>query len=179
MSNDENAKKPHQGHILTHADRVKGGKIAGQLNKHHLIHDGSVSHKFTREEHRRGGYASIGNLKPGRGFTPEAIEKGWRRSIEVRKERKLLKEELMILLDTEDKNGTTVQTKMSFALIKKAVNGDTHAFEVIRDTIGQRPTEEVTIDIDKNKLEAIELLKNIKAMKGVGQDVDETKSETN
>ena len=33
--------------------------------------------------------------------------------------------------------------KMSLAILTRAMNGDTKAFEVIRDTIGEKPKEQI------------------------------------
>ena len=52
--------------------------------------------------------------------------------------RKTLKEELLLLLS----QGNT-QEKISLALIQKALNGDTKAFEVIRDSIGEKQTDKI------------------------------------
>lgn len=55
--------------------------------------------------------------------------------------RKTLKEELLLLLENED-----IQKKISLALIDRAMTYDTmgnKAFEVIRDTIGEKPKEEI------------------------------------
>lgn len=64
------------------------------------------------------------------------------KSVEKRKqniaERKTLREELLALLQ----QGKT-QERMSLSIIEKALNGDTKAFEVIRDTIGEKPTDKV------------------------------------
>lgn len=60
------------------------------------------------------------------------------KSGEARRKRKTLKEELLLLLS----QGKT-QEKMSLALIEKAMNGDTKAFEVIRDSIGEKPTDKI------------------------------------
>ena len=84
--------------------------------------------------------ANKDNLKPVR-TKEEARERGKKGGIksgEVRRERKTLKDELLLLLAT----GNT-QNKVSLALIKKALSGDTKAFEVIRDTIGEKATEKV------------------------------------
>lgn len=84
--------------------------------------------------------ANKDNLKPVR-TKEEAREKGKKGGIksgEVRRERKTLKDELLLLLAT----GNT-QNKVSLALIKKALSGDTKAFEVIRDTIGEKAVEKV------------------------------------
>lgn len=84
--------------------------------------------------------ANKNNLKPVRS-KKEARERGKNGGIksgEVRRERKTLKDELLLLLAT----GNT-QNKVSLALIKKALSGDTKAFEVIRDTIGEKAVEKV------------------------------------
>ena len=58
----------------------------------------------------------------------------------MEKRRSKLDEELEILLQIMDeKSGKTLQEKMSMALIEKAMQGDTKAYEIVRDTIGQRP----------------------------------------
>ena len=61
--------------------------------------------------------------------------------------RKTMKEMLEILLDKEITNnkGETATTleAISVSLIKKAMSGDVRAFEVLRDTIGQKPTDKV------------------------------------
>nr|DAJ74772.1 MAG TPA: hypothetical protein [Caudoviricetes sp.] len=67
-------------------------------------------------------------------------KKGGQASARKRKEKKALKEELLLLLS----KGQT-QTKISLALIDKALKGDVKAFEVIRDTIGEKPTDKQQI----------------------------------
>ena len=63
---------------------------------------------------------------------------GGKKSGEVRRARKTLKEELLLLLSKGD-----TQEKMSLSMIAKALNGDVKAFEVIRDTIGEKPVEKI------------------------------------
>ena len=82
----------------------------------------------------------------------EAREKGRKGGIksgEVRRARKTLREELLALLgeQRQDKQGdmVQVQTAMSTALIKSALGGSVRAYEVIRDTIGEKPVENVTL----------------------------------
>ena len=53
-------------------------------------------------------------------------------------ERKTLKEELLALLAKGD-----TQSRMSLSLIEKALKGDTKAFEVVRDTVGEKPTDKI------------------------------------
>lgn len=79
----------------------------------------------------------------------EAGRKGGLKSAAKRAARKTLREELEILLsqDIHDKNGRTMntQTAMSTSIIKAALNGSVRAFEVIRDTVGEKPVENVTV----------------------------------
>ena len=77
------------------------------------------------------------NLKT---LTPsEARENGKKGGIVsglARRERKALKEQLLLLLENKE-----IQNNICVALIDKAQNGDIKAFEVIRDTIGEKPTD--------------------------------------
>lgn len=92
-------------------------------------------------------------LPRGKPFEPgeeqrEKSRRAGKRSGEVRAARKTLREELLQLLTVNvEKNGKNEQTQtaMSAALIKQALNGNTKAFEIIRDTIGEKPTESVAI----------------------------------
>ena len=87
------------------------------------------------------------NLIPNSERTPselrEKARNGGLASGEARRKRKTLKEELLLILSDGD-----IQEKISLALINEAINGNnagsvTKAFEVIRDTIGERPVEKV------------------------------------
>lgn len=80
--------------------------------------------------------------------------KGGKASVKARNKRKKLKEELLLLLETDD-----TQNKMSLALIKKALDGDIKAFEVIRDTIGEKSTDKMEINQDKPFEVKIEVVK--------------------
>lgn len=86
--------------------------------------------------------AGHSNLIPASKQTPEERRENGRKggiaSGIARNERKTLKEQLLILLE----NGDT-QKEVSLALISKALTGDTKAFEVIRDTIGEKPKEQI------------------------------------
>ena len=90
--------------------------------------------------------------------------KGGKASQEARKRRKTLKEELQVLLEMADEQGNTPQKKMSFAMIKEAVNGNVRAFETIRDTIGQKPIDKVENTFKDNGPveELVNSIKNIK-----------------
>lgn len=86
---------------------------------------------------------------------------GGKKSGETRRRRKTLKEELLALLSDGD-----IQERISLALIDEALNGNkagsvTKAFEVIRDTIGEKPTEKIMIaDVDQSVINEVENMVN-------------------
>lgn len=86
------------------------------------------------------------NLKPFNELTEkeqrELASKGGKASVEARRKRKTLREELLALLETEN-----YQEKISTALLQEATKGNTKAFEVIRDTVGEKPVDKVEADI--------------------------------
>lgn len=95
------------------------------------------------------------NLRPGEyKLTVEEQKKGGKRSGEVRRARKTLREELLALLSQDIKiedGKVNTQVAMSTSLIKEAIDGNTKAFELVRDTIGEKPVdkvEQVNIDME-------------------------------
>lgn len=83
-------------------------------------------------------------------ITVEEASRGGKRSAEVRREKRDLRRALEVLLDKEytDKKSGNVQTGaelLAFKQFQKALEGDTKAFEVVRDTAGQKPMERVNI----------------------------------
>ena len=70
-------------------------------------------------------------------------------STEAKRRKKTFREAMEAILEKEvlDKNGNKIDllTAISAKQIEKAGKGDTKAFEVIRDTIGQKPVERVEI----------------------------------
>ena len=92
--------------------------------------------------------ANENNLKPLNKRTKseqrEIAKKGGIKSGESRRKRKTLREELITLLETEDYN-----KKISLAMIKEAESGNTKAFEVIRDSIGEKVKESLELIQDK------------------------------
>lgn len=70
--------------------------------------------------------------------------KGGLKKAENEKKRKTLREELLALLATEQ-----YREKISLSLIKQAVDGNTKAFEVIRDSIGEKPGDKLELDQTK------------------------------
>ena len=89
------------------------------------------------------------NLKPikkGELSKEEAKKRGsagGKKSGQVRRERKKFREDLIAALET----GNTQENIIS-ALLVKAAQGDTKAFEVIRDTIGEKPVDNLNLNGD-------------------------------
>ena len=96
------------------------------------------------------------NLKPVKS-KKEARERGRKGGLasgEARRKRKTLKEELLLMLS----EGETQQS-VTLALIEKAMSGDTKAFEVIRDTIGEKPVDKVMIaDVEPSVIAEVEAM---------------------
>lgn len=86
------------------------------------------------------------NLIPNSKRTPkelrEITQKGGKKSGEVRREKKLLREllEEALLKKTETGNKYIDITN---ALIKQAEEGNVKAYETIRDTLGQKPVDKI------------------------------------
>ena len=73
----------------------------------------------------------------------EIGKKGGIASGQKRAERKTLREELLLLLAKGD-----TQEKLSLSIIQKALTGDTKAYEVIRDTIGEKPKDVIDANVN-------------------------------
>ena len=84
-------------------------------------------------------------------------QKGGIKSGKVRRMRKTLREQLLILLETGD-----IQDSICLALIDKALEGDTNAFKVIRDTIGEKPADKICMTTANVNLN--EAYKEVKAI---------------
>lgn len=94
------------------------------------------------------------NLKPVRSKS-EARERGragGKASGEKRREQIKLREAILDILSQpmRDENGhftgQTAQEAIIAALIERACAGDPRAFELIRDTIGEKPSQAVTVN---------------------------------
>lgn len=113
--------------------------------------------------------AQLANLEKGKEhqFTAEtaaiAGAKGAAASAEAKRARKTIRAELEALLakhptDKEGKESElSYQSAMIVAILKKALKGDTKAFEIIRDTIGEKPAERITLaQIDQDTIDEVE-----------------------
>ena len=88
------------------------------------------------------------NLRPVR-TTEEAKKRGsmgGKRCAEAKRERKRLRELLEIALSTPSEEGGTQAEAITAALVASALAGNVKAYEVIRDTLGEKPTEQVEQD---------------------------------
>ena len=100
---------------------------------------GDEAHKLTVEEQSMGGKASA----------------------EARRKKRDLRNAIEILLETDikGKNGEIKSGAEAIAIaqFQKALKGDTKAFEVIRDTSGQKPVEKVMVaEVEQSTLDEIE-----------------------
>lgn len=100
--------------------------------------------------------ANVQNLKP---FTSEqsrekAKENGKKGGIAsgiAKREKKMLKDTLKLLLEQEvgvDKDGNPIdaQTAMATKAVQEAIKGDWKAWELVRDTTGQKPVEKMQVE---------------------------------
>lgn len=76
----------------------------------------------------------------------EIARKGAEATNKLRAERKTLRQELIFILEAENA-GQTNREKMSVALFNEALKGNTKAFEIIRDTIGEKPKENISVGV--------------------------------
>lgn len=94
-------------------------------------------------------------------FTPEELSRGGKASAEARRKKRDLRQAIEILLETDikGKNGEVKSGAEAIAIaqFQKALKGDTRAFEVIRDTAGQKPVEKVMVaEVDNDVINEIE-----------------------
>ena len=103
------------------------------------------------------------NLRPVQ-TEKEAREKGakgGKASGEARRRKRDIRLALEMLLEKEykGKGGEALSGAEAIAIkqMEKALKGDTRAFEIIRDTAGQKPVEKVMIsEVDQSVIEEVE-----------------------
>jgi len=93
------------------------------------------------------------NLRPSEyRLSQDEAKKGGIASGEARRRKRDIRLALEALLekDISDKNGNVMTTTEAIALkqIEKALKGDTKAFEVVRDTVGQKPTDKIDLTVN-------------------------------
>ena len=113
-----------------------------------------------KKENKRG---NPDNLKPVQS-KEEASERGRKGGIasgEARRNKKMLRECFEILLDKQfkTKDGQIASGAESLALtvFQKAQRGDLKAFELVRDTAGQKPIDKVMLaEVDQKTIDDVE-----------------------
>ena len=101
------------------------------------------------------------NLKKSKPFNAETALKANQKSLEAKRRKRTLREQLEIMLADEitDKNGTKMemQEAITVALLQRALKGNTRAYEIIRDTVGEKPIEQIMVaDIDSGVIDEVE-----------------------
>ena len=102
------------------------------------------------------------NLRPGEyKLSVEEAKKGGKASAEARRKKRDLRAALEVLLEREvaDGNGGTITGAQALTarLYKEALKGNVKAFEVLRDTVGQKPVEKVVVaDVDQSVIDEVE-----------------------
>lgn len=85
--------------------------------------------------------AQLDNLKLGDGFAnTEIARRAQLKSAKARSEYKTLKQRIKDNVTPEQWD------EMIAALVTKSMNGDVRAFEILRDTCGEKPTDKVEMD---------------------------------
>lgn len=110
------------------------------------------------------------NLRPVRS-KDEARErgaKGGKASGKARRDKKMLRDCLEILLERAEKveiDGKTIKLTgaelIALTAYQKAAGGDIKAMEFVRDTAGQKPVDKVQMKTDVNIADSAERLSNI------------------
>lgn len=107
------------------------------------------------------------NLIPANKRSKEEVRKnsakGGRKSGEVRRQKKLLKDCLDELLqrEWENRQGEKMSGSeaISVAVFKKALAGDMKAFEIVRDTAGQKPIDKIMMaEVDEKTIQQVEAM---------------------
>ena len=79
--------------------------------------------------------------------TLENCRKGGQATAEKWERRRTFAECFQAILDTEIEEGLTVREAICKAICDKAMEGNVRAFESIRDTCGEKPTENLNVDV--------------------------------
>ena len=94
-------------------------------------------------------------------LTADELRKGGKNSGAARKRKKDLREAMQALLDSKikDKNGKSMSgtEAMAAKAFQAALKGDWKAWELCRDTAGQKPVDKVVVaDVDPDVIDEVE-----------------------
>lgn len=98
-------------------------------------------------------------------LTVDELRKGGRKSGEARRAKKSLREAMQVLMDADltGKDGKTMTgtEAMAARAFQAALKGDWKAWELVRDTAGQKPIDKVMVaDVDKSVIDEVEKMVN-------------------
>ena len=96
-------------------------------------------------------------------LTVDELRKGGRKSGEARRAKKSLREAMQILMDADltVKDGKTMTgtEAMAARAFQAALKGDWKAWELVRDTAGQKPVERVMLaDVEPSVIAEVEAM---------------------
>ena len=94
-------------------------------------------------------------IPPSASEARERGAKGGKASGEARREKKLFQQAVLAALEAKGESGNSVLVDMIAAQVKKALKGDTRAFEVIRDTSGEKPADKVEAQVKNDNAELL------------------------
>lgn len=98
-------------------------------------------------------------------FTLEEASKGGKASAEARRRKRDLRIALESLLESEVKKkdlkgkekNMTVAEAMSLEQVRKALKGDSKAYEIVRDSSGQKPIDKIQVaEVDADVISEVE-----------------------
>lgn len=97
------------------------------------------------------------NLIPNSERTPSELKKqtskAGKASGESRRNKRLFQNAVLAALKGKGADGKDILSTIVAAQIKKAQEGDTRAFEVLRDTSGEKPAEKVEANVTNDNKE--------------------------
>lgn len=80
-------------------------------------------------------------------------KKAGKASGEARREKKRFQNAVLAALSSKTDNGNTLLEEIVAAQFKRALSGDTRAFEALRDTSGEKPTDKVEASVTSENKE--------------------------
>ena len=98
-------------------------------------------------------------------LTVDELRKGGKKSGEARRAKKSLREAMQVLMDADltGKDGKTMTgtEAMAAKAFQAALKGDWKAWELVRDTAGQKPVDKVMVaDVEKTIIDEVEKMVN-------------------
>ena len=112
----------------------------------------------TGKSANKGGY--LRPFEKGSDWTRKIAKSGGDKAAQTYARRKTFAESFTVFLNVKDENGESMQDKIVKAMAGKAMEGCVGAYEAIRDTVGEKPSDQVSLDImsDADR----ELIENLK-----------------